>query len=76
MDGGDDFITRERAALGDDAAQFVTAKDTVGVSNTYDNGENDLLGGDDSYESGPSGASETQQFENSFPPIDTRNDVS
>ena len=70
MDVDDDFLTRERAALGDDAAQFAKVDDNTAVFNTYDDGDNDLLGGGDSY-----GVNGAKEFESSFPAIDTRNDV-
>ncbi|KAL9120593.1 MAG: hypothetical protein Q9187_002849 [Circinaria calcarea] len=76
LDGDDDFLTRERAALGDDAAQFATPGDKLGASATLEDGEDDLLGDSDSYGGGQGAAEETMEFESSFPAIDTRNDVS
>lgn len=75
LDGDDDFLTRERAALGDDAAQFATPGDTHGASATLEDGENDLLGSLDSFDGGQGGSDETTEFESSFPAIDTRNNV-
>lgn len=66
LDTEDDFLARERAALGDDAAQFAgtgTAADAA----------NDLLG-DDSGDAPPP-SNEQTQFETSFPSIDTQNEV-
>ena len=60
----DDFLARERAALGEDADQFATARDHVG-----DNvgGDDDLLGG------GDEPVEEIGQFESSFPSVETQN---
>lgn len=51
----DDFLARERAALGDDASQFVTADDAAAAG-----GGDDLLG---------DGTAETAQFESNFPDL-------
>lgn len=59
----DDFLARERAALGEDADQFATAQDHVGGN--VDN-DDDLLGGGEPVE-------EIGQFESSFPSVDTQN---
>ncbi|KAL8721204.1 MAG: hypothetical protein Q9225_002053 [Loekoesia sp. 1 TL-2023] len=67
----DDFLTRERALLGDDAAQFTSANDNAA---TVEDGDDDLLGGGDSYDGGQPGEQEISQFESSFPAMDTRND--
>ncbi|KAJ5855988.1 Clathrin light chain [Penicillium soppii] len=56
----DDFLARERAALGEDADQFATAQDHVG-------GDDDLLGG------GDEPVEEIGQFESSFPSVETQN---
>ncbi|MCJ1410649.1 hypothetical protein MMC19_004735 [Ptychographa xylographoides] len=74
LDDNDDFLTREKAALGDDAAQFAGPSDNVGASATIEDGEEDLLGGDESYGAGHTGGEEIIEFESSFPSIDTRNE--
>jgi len=61
----DDFLARERAALGDDADLFVTPGDNA--DKTANN--NDLLGGGDGAKS-----SEQAAFESSFPAIDVKNE--
>ena len=68
----DDFLTRERAALGEDAAQFSTAGDH---NATLQDDDDDLLGGGD-YNGPAAAGEEITDFESSFPSIDTRNDVS
>ena len=70
---GDDFLTRERAALGDDAAQFASADDNAA---TVEDGDDDLLGGGGGYGGGHAGSEEITKFESSFPAMDTRNQVS
>ena len=65
----DNFLDRERAALGDDAAQFASANDNTA---TVEDEEEDLLGGD--YSGGHTGGQD-MSFESSFPAIDTSNDV-
>lgn len=66
----DDFISRERAVLGDDADQFASSNDKLA---TVEDGEDDMLGGDSSFQ--PSaGGQEILGFESSFPAIDTTND--
>ena len=72
------FLERERALLGEDADLFA-ANDRPGVA-TVEDGDDDLLGGDEGFMSGPAqpagGAqNELDDFESSFPAIDTRNDV-
>ncbi|KAL9603914.1 MAG: hypothetical protein Q9219_000852 [cf. Caloplaca sp. 3 TL-2023] len=67
----DDFLTRERAALGDDAAQFTSANDNTA---TVEDDDDDLLGGGGNYDGVPSGGEEISNFESSFPAMDTRND--
>jgi len=61
---GDDFLSRERAALGEDATQFSTGQDNAAF---VEDGNDDLLGGGD-------GGEEVTEFESSFPAIDTRNE--
>lgn len=70
---GDDFLTRERALLGDDAAQFSSANDNTA---TVEDGDDDLLGGGGDYEGGQAGGEEISQFESSFPAMDSQNEVS
>jgi len=69
IDGADDFLSRERAILGDDAAQFASAGDNAA---TGEDGDDDLLGGG-SYSGGQDGGEEVTEFESSFPAIDTTN---
>ncbi|KAJ5216297.1 Clathrin light chain [Penicillium cinerascens] len=61
--GDDDFLARERAALGEDADQFATPQDNVAEDLE---GGDDLLGGDEI----PS--EELGQFESSFPSVETQ----
>ena len=76
----DDFLSRERALLGDDAAQFAGSSDNTRTSATVQD-DDDLLGGDDSYGGGSysnganAGEEDVTDFESSFPAIDTRNEV-
>jgi len=58
--GADDFLSREKALLGDDANQFTNAA-------FVEDGDDDLLGGG-------GGGEEVTEFESSFPAIDTRNE--
>lgn len=62
---GDDFLSREKAILGDDANQFSTGNDHAAF---VEDGGNDLLGGGGDNE-------EVTEFESSFPAIDSRNEV-
>ncbi|KAF2134697.1 hypothetical protein P153DRAFT_362442 [Dothidotthia symphoricarpi CBS 119687] len=66
--GTDDFLSRERAMLGDDADLFTSDNDKLA---TVEDGDDDLLGGDD-YEANV-GGEEMSGFESSFPAIDTSN---
>ena len=66
-----DFLSRERALLGDDADQFASDNDKLA---TVEDGDDDLLGGE--YSQANVGSQEMDGFENSFPAIDTTNDVS
>jgi len=61
--GADDFLSREKALLGDDADQFATGDDNAAF---VEDGDEDLLGG--------GGDEEVTEFESSFPAIDTRNE--
>ena len=72
LDANNDFLSRERAALGDDAAQFAGSGD---ASVMMDGGEDDLLGGGGSYSAGHAGDEEVTEFASSYPAIDMRNDV-
>ncbi|KAI4186662.1 MAG: hypothetical protein L6R41_003336 [Letrouitia leprolyta] len=68
---GDDFLTRERAMLGDDADQFAAANNNA---STIEDGDDDLLGGGGDYNGGQQGGEEISEFESSFPAMDSRND--
>ncbi|MCJ1473112.1 hypothetical protein MMC13_001763 [Lambiella insularis] len=68
----DDFLKREQAVLGADAAQFASVGDNL--STTVDDGQDDLLGGEEGYGGGHTGREEITEFESSFPSIDTRNE--
>jgi len=59
---GDDFLTREKALLGDDADFFASGNDSA----AFVDDDNDLLGGE--------GGEEVTEFESSFPAIDTQNE--
>ncbi|KAI9742585.1 MAG: hypothetical protein M1818_003726 [Claussenomyces sp. TS43310] len=63
----DDFLTRERAALGEDATQFASSNDNAAF--VQDGDDDDLLGG-----GGGDDGEEISEFQSSFPEIDTRND--
>jgi hypothetical protein len=68
----DNFLSRERALLGDDADQFASENDKLA---TVEDGEDDLLGG--GFDSNANaGGEEMSGFESSFPAIDTSNEVS
>jgi len=76
----DDFLARERALLGDDAAQFAGPGDRAGQTTTVEDAEDDLLGGDYGNDGATNGGDHTggqdlTDFESSFPAIDTRNEV-
>ncbi|CAL3970760.1 hypothetical protein PZA11_007194 [Diplocarpon coronariae] len=68
FEGGNDFLSREKALLGDDANQFATGNDN---SAFVEDGEDDLLGGGGGYSGGNEHVTE---FESSFPAIDTSNE--
>lgn len=73
LDTGDDFLSRERAALGDDAAQFASAGDNAA---TAEEGNDDLLGGgSDSYGGAHNSGEEITEFESSYPAMNTQNQV-
>lgn len=72
------FLERERAVLGEDAELFA-ANDKPGAA-TVEDGGGDLLGEDGDFTSAPAQQSGEPQkdlddFESSFPAIDTQNDV-
>lgn len=66
IETNDDFLARERAALGDDATLFASSNDNAAF---VQDGDDDLLGG--------SGGSEGEisNFQSSFPEISTQNEV-
>ena len=72
--GDEDFLSRERALLGDDAAQFASANDHTATA-TVEDGDDDLLGGGGNYNGTQSGGDDIGQFESSFPAVDNRNEV-
>ena len=74
LDLDSDFLTRERAALGDDAAQFAGANDNAA---TVEDADGDLLGGggNEYHDNGAGAGEEIMDFESSFPAMDTRNEV-
>jgi hypothetical protein len=67
----EDFLARERAALGDDADQFATPADNLA---RVDGGD-DLLGDAETYGRGSAANEEVDEFESSYPAIDNRNQV-
>lgn len=68
---GNDFLARERAALGNDADQFVTPADHAVM---VEDVEDDLLG-DSQPQNNTTISEEFSGFESSFPAIDTQNEV-
>ena len=70
---GDDFLARERAALGDDAALFASSNDNTA---TLQDGADDLLGGEGGYNEANQGKEEITEFESSYPAVNTQNNVS
>jgi hypothetical protein len=70
-DGPDDFLSRERALLGDDADLFASSNDKLA---TVEDDDDDLLGGSTSFQANV-GGEEISGFESSFPAIDTSNEV-
>jgi Clathrin light chain len=70
---GGNFLDRERAVLGDDAAQFEGPNDHLAAT-VEDAGDDDLLGGAGDYQP-EVGDQDLSAFESQFPAIDTTNDV-
>jgi hypothetical protein len=68
---GNDFLARERAALGNDADQFVTPADHAVM---VEDVEDDLLG-DSQPQNNATTSEEFRGFESSFPAIDMQNEV-
>lgn len=66
----DDFLTRERAMLGDDADLFASENDRAA---TVEDGEDNLLGGD--YGDANVDSQEVSGFEASFPAINTNDHI-
>ncbi|OBT45783.1 hypothetical protein VE00_03870 [Pseudogymnoascus sp. WSF 3629] len=58
---GDDFLSRERAVLGEDATQFASKNDKAAFVD--DDDEDDLLGG------GNNGGEEVTEFQNNYPDV-------
>ncbi|KAL2001920.1 hypothetical protein VTN02DRAFT_978 [Thermoascus thermophilus] len=71
---GEDFLARERAVLGDDAAEFATPDDHITASALVEDVNDDLLGGGDNVEVTNPTSEEVSGFESSFPPIETQNE--
>ena len=72
----DDFLARERAALGDEADQFAGPNDNTATVEDGDDG--DLLGGGGDYSASGGnfmGDEPVTEFESSFPAIDSGNAV-
>lgn len=69
-----DFLSRERALLGDDAQQFATPADNTA---TVEEDDDDLLGGGGSAAPATNGdhGDAMGDFETSFPAVDTSNDA-
>lgn len=68
--GADDFLSREKALLGDDANQFSTSNDNAAF---VEDDDDDLLGGGGGAQSG--GGEEITEFESSFPDLGAQNEV-
>ncbi|KAI9815480.1 MAG: hypothetical protein M1827_002614 [Pycnora praestabilis] len=66
------FLDREKAALGDDANQFSSPND---ASATVEDGDDDLLGGGDGMTGGNIDGDGMDDFQSSFPAIDSSNEV-
>lgn len=76
--GEGSFLDRERALLGEDADLFASTQDHANTSATVQDGEDDLLGGDDGFAEPQHAAGTTQEdldFESSYPAIDTQNEA-
>jgi len=69
-----DFLSRERAMLGDDADLFSTPADNTAT--VQDGDDDDLLGGDFQDSAPAQSNNDMGDFESSFPAIDTSNEVS
>jgi hypothetical protein len=74
--GGGDFLERERAALGEDADLF-SANDAPSQSARVEDGDDDLLGGDNfsAPQQHSNNDNDIDGFESSYPAIDNTNDV-
>jgi hypothetical protein len=72
------FLDRERAILGEDAEQFGAIQDHTNNAATVEDDDGDLLGGDYTGESNKAtmAGGDMDDFESSFPAIDTQNEVS
>ncbi|KAL8686206.1 MAG: hypothetical protein Q9218_007274, partial [Villophora microphyllina] len=70
LNGDDDFLARERALLGDDANQFASSNDQKA---TAEDDDFDLLGGDSAQDGGQQQSDGMDDFESSFPAVDTQN---
>jgi hypothetical protein len=72
------FLDRERAMLGEDAEQFGVVQDRTNNATTVEDHDEDLLGGDDFGEDNRAATvgDDVNEFESSFPAIDTQNEVS
>ncbi|KAI9800022.1 MAG: hypothetical protein M1833_003551 [Piccolia ochrophora] len=72
-----DFLSREKAALGDDADQFASPNETYKGSTTVEDADDDDLlgggGGDQDFGAGDGGDG-MADFESSFPAIDSGNE--
>ncbi|KFY80723.1 hypothetical protein V501_08281 [Pseudogymnoascus sp. VKM F-4519 (FW-2642)] len=64
---GDDFLSRERAVLGEDATQFASKNDKAAFVD--DDDEDDLLGG------GNNGGEEVTEFQNNYPDVNANDNV-
>ena len=73
--GDEDFLSRERALLGDDAAQFASTNDHTATATGDGDEDDDLLGGGGSYNDAQTGGDDIGKFESSFPAVDSRNEV-
>ena len=78
-DDPSDFLARERAALGDDAAQFASPRDNAAtVADVEDDDDFDDLIGAGGQTNGNTGGEEMDMmgdFETSFPAVDTSNEA-